>query len=105
MSFSFKLDGSPVSSEVFISSVFQLCAASGLVSLGRVGECCRFCKDWRQRIDSNSESESPSASMPARVLRDSLDNFEDETCLETDLTRAFFGFIVLLALTLAVEQS
>ena len=48
-----------------------------------------------ERLDSNSESESPSASIPARVLRDSLDNFEDETCRGTELTRAFFGFVVV----------
>ena len=57
------------------------------------------------RLDSNSESESPSASISERVLRESLDNFEDERCRETDLTGAFFGFVVLLALILAVEQS
>ena len=31
-----------------ISHVYQLCAASGLVSLRRVSECHCFCKDWRQ---------------------------------------------------------
>ena len=46
------------------------------------------------QLKSNSESESPSAYISARVLPDSLDNFEDETRRETDLTRAFFGFVV-----------
>ena len=47
------------------------------------------------RPDSNSESESPSASISARVLRGSCDNFEDEICREADLTGAFFGFVVV----------
>jgi len=46
------------------------------------------------QLDSNSKSESPSASTSVSVLRDCLDNFEDETRWETDLTRAFCGFVV-----------
>ena len=34
-----------------------------------------------------------------------LDNFEDEMRWGRDLTGAFFGFVFLLSLTLAVEQA
>ena len=90
---SFHLLGLSVAS---ISSSLSLSSSSSSLSLDVSSSYFVVANGWfssNGQPDSNSKSESPSASISARVLRDSCDNFEDEICRETDLTGAFFGFV------------